>query len=141
MPDQLLISLEFCQQISEYLTHNLPEEACGLLAGDLNGVVSHVIPITNKAHSPNRYRMDELELLRAFEFIDRHHLSLLAIFHSHPVGPKIPSFIDLLEYQYPDSIMVIFSLLLNNWQSFAYRINPFDRSYKEVQINRIHDRI
>jgi len=85
-----------------------PEEACGLLAG-LERQGKAVYPIMNALHRADRFRMDPLEQLRAFEAIESAGLELLAIYHSHPLGPAIPSETDLAEFAYPGVLSLIWS--------------------------------
>jgi len=129
------------RKISKFLTSCLPEEGCGLMIGPSGGTVHNFIPITNNYHSPTRFRMDEKELIRAFGWMDSRNFSLLGIVHSHPNGPDHPSITDLQEYQYPESLMVIFTLYDKRWQSYAYQINPIDQTYNKVGILRISRRV
>lgn len=95
------------QVFFEVITH-LPEEACGLLAGN-NNLVSQILPIENILHSPVRYRMDPQQQLAAFQRIDNLGLELLAIYHSHPDGPATPSTTDIAEAYYPEVVYMIIS--------------------------------
>ena len=66
-----------------YVKSSVPLEACGLLAGK-DSKVSKVFLIENKSQSQVRFRMDPVEQLRAFAWIEANSLDLLGIFHSHP---------------------------------------------------------
>lgn len=96
------------EQVLIEVTTHLPEEACGLLAGNDN-LVSQILPIENILHSPIRYRMDPQQQLAAFQFIDNLGLELLAIYHSHPDGPATPSATDIAEAYYPEVVYMIIS--------------------------------
>jgi proteasome lid subunit RPN8/RPN11 len=85
----------------------LPLEACGLLAGKRNAV-EKVIPVTNQAKSEIRFRMDPLEQLRAFDWIEANGLELVGIFHSHPSGPEGPSATDIAEASYAVPYLIWF---------------------------------
>ena len=98
-----------------------PEEACGLVAG-LDDSSTAVFPITNLLHSQVRYRMDPQEQLAAFQWIDDHHWTLLAIYHSHPQGPHGPSRSDVAETTYPGVIYLIWSRLREAWDCRGYLI-------------------
>ena len=76
-----------------------PLEACGLLAGK-NDTVQAVLGIRNQAQSSAQFVMDPQEQLAAFNWIDSNELDLLAIFHSHPVGPETVSSTDIAEAAY-----------------------------------------
>jgi len=98
-----------------------PEEACGLVAG-LDSSSTAVFPITNLLHSQVRYRMDPQGQLAAFQWIDDHDWSLLAIYHSHPQGPHGPSRSDIAETTYPGVIYLIWSRLHRKWDCRGYLI-------------------
>lgn len=103
----------------------LPEEACGLLGGQMDGgraTVNVVIPVENTLHSPVRFRMDPREQLRAFNRLEVLGLELVGIFHSHPTGPDAPSATDLAEFYYPGVAFLIWSPGGEGWQMRAFRI-------------------
>jgi proteasome lid subunit RPN8/RPN11 len=96
------------------VTSHLPEEACGLVSGKDACSVS-VFPVENILHSPVRFRMEPYAQLQAFEEIEEQGLELLAIYHSHPNGPPVPSPTDLTEFAYPGTITLIFSPVNGAW--------------------------
>jgi proteasome lid subunit RPN8/RPN11 len=88
-----------------------PRECCGLLAGHSAGHVGDIIAISNGAAAPEHaYRMDERELARALTRLPTRNLELLGLYHSHPQGGPRPSMLDVQEWAYPDSAMVIIGL-------------------------------
>lgn len=110
-------------QIAEMRGHIeacLPFEACGLLAGS-DGTVREVIPVTNQARSPARFRMDSIEQLRAFHRIEARGLELLGIFHSHPGGPRAPSVTDVAEAAYK-VVYIIWSRSQDTWEADSFWI-------------------
>jgi proteasome lid subunit RPN8/RPN11 len=107
--------------MEQHVSNNAPEEACGLLAGR-DQMILLTILITNQLHSPVRYNMDPVELLKALMDIENHKLELLASFHSHPNGPLRPSQTDIVEYQYPGTAMLIWSKMESGWQVKAFEI-------------------
>jgi len=99
-----------------------PEEACGLLSGQIEvGIyrVAAVIPATNELHSPVRYRLDPHEQIAAFNQIDAEGLDLVGIYHSHPAGPPGPSPTDIAEAFYPEAVYLIWSAPTGDWQCSA----------------------
>jgi proteasome lid subunit RPN8/RPN11 len=129
--DTRTISLP-CSLRSEMLSHVIrcfPEEACGLLAG-IQGLGKAVVPIVNTLHSPVGFQMDPLEQLNAFNWMEQAGLELLAIFHSHPAGPMVPSETDIIQFAYPGVIYLIWSpedVLKSgmiDWQIRAFDILP-----------------
>jgi len=97
-----------------------PLEACGLLAGRA-GRVETVLPIANAEQSPVKFRMDPLEQLRAFDWIDQRGLDLLGIFHSHPAGPETVSPTDIAEASYP-VVHVVLSRQNGEWRTRGFCI-------------------
>lgn len=90
---------------AELLAHarrELPNEACGLLAGDTaSGRVSRYHPARNARTSPTAFEVHPEDLARIVIGIEDGGEDLVAIFHSHPRGPARPSATDLREASYP----------------------------------------
>jgi proteasome lid subunit RPN8/RPN11 len=112
---------EHWEKMRSDVDYRAPEEACGLVAG-LGSSSTAVFPITNLLHSLVRYRMDPQEQLAAFQWIDDHNWTLLAIYHSHPHGPHGPSRTDIAETTYPGVIYLIWSRLRRVWDCRGYLI-------------------
>jgi proteasome lid subunit RPN8/RPN11 len=100
-----------------------PLEACGLLAGK-DGAVSRVFLIANQVKSPERFRMEPVEQVRALYWMDTNGLDLIAIFHSHPTGPEVLSKTDISEaaYEVVQIILSPSSLPEEAWQAHAFWI-------------------
>jgi proteasome lid subunit RPN8/RPN11 len=125
------------QEMRSYVRQNLPEEACGFVAGlplqDRTGWRSvSVLPVTNMLHSPVRYKLEPHEHLAALNRIDAQGWELAAIFHSHPAGPNHPSMTDLAESAYPDTIYLIWWLEHDEWNCRAFTIR--EMAYQEVEV-------
>jgi [CysO sulfur-carrier protein]-S-L-cysteine hydrolase len=102
-----------------------PEEACGLLAGQLIGEryeVMIVFPTTNMLHSTTRYRIEPAELLASFNQMEAQGFELVGIYHSHPNGPDGPSPTDIAEAYYPEAAYLIWSRQDGEWACKAYTI-------------------
>lgn len=119
-------------QYEDMLAHVLaclPEEACGLLGGQMNGserIAQLVIPIENVLHSPVRFRMDPRKQLEAFTYFESQNMEMVGIFHSHPTGPDAPSLTDLAEFFYPGVAFLIWSPGADGWRLRAFRIDGKD---------------
>ena len=100
--------------MQDYVARHAPMEACGLLAGK-NDRVEEVIFVRNQAQSPERFVMDPLEQLKAFDWIETNGFNLLGIFHSHPTGPETPSRTDIAEAAY-EVMYLIWSLNNDLWK-------------------------
>lgn len=116
----MFIAREQLDELIRHVEEYAPLEACGLLAG-CDGHVEKVIPITNAEASPVRFRMEPLEQLRAFEWIESQGLDLLGIFHSHPAGPEMVSPTDIAEAAY-EVAHIILSRRDGTWIARGFKI-------------------
>jgi proteasome lid subunit RPN8/RPN11 len=98
----------------ELLAHaraELPNEACGLLAGDLaSGRATTFHPARNAEASPLRYNVHPDDLVRIVFAIEDAGQDLVGIFHSHTRSPAVPSATDRRTAQYPDAYYVLATL-------------------------------
>ena len=89
-----------------------PEEACGLLFGDLKreeAVVKKITPARNTLRSPTDFQIDPEEFLRALVEAEKEDMQHIGFFHSHPASPK-PSTTDVRYMRlWPESIWLIIS--------------------------------
>lgn len=106
--------------MQRHLNYQAPLEACGLLGGK-DGQVELVLPVKNAAESPVQFRMDPKAQLRAMDQIESEGLEILAIFHSHPKGPSVPSPTDIEEALYP-VVNIIWSKAGRRWQARGFWI-------------------
>lgn len=128
MGEGLRFRAELRHQMAEHVQACLPAEACGV-AGGRDGQVEMVLPVVNSLNSAVSFRMDPLEQLKAFQYLEANHLELLAIYHSHPRGPERPSARDIAEYYYPEALMLIWSPDgAEGWQARLFRC---DRNHAE----------
>lgn len=85
-------------------------ETCGLL-GARNAEAAHYYPVKNIAADPaTRFEMDPQQQIDAMKSMRENNEQLLAIVHSHPHSPPIPSAADMEAYGYPDAFYLIVSL-------------------------------
>ena len=81
-------------QFDEIVTHAkscLPDEACGLLGGVVEGdrkTVKKVYFLTNTDHSPDHFSMTPEEQFGAVKDIRANGWKLLGNWHSHPNSPS-----------------------------------------------------
>jgi proteasome lid subunit RPN8/RPN11 len=115
----LVIPRTIWMEMQGHLQVCLPEEGCGLLGGR-DKRVSKMMPVTNALRSPVRFRMNPEEQLRAFQFFDQENLDLVAIFHSHPLGPQLPSETDRAEFAYPGVLTLICTPTPDGWMTRAF---------------------
>jgi len=95
-------------ELRDHARRALPNEACGLLAGDaVSGAVTAFHPARNEHASPLRFSVDAEDLVRISYAIEAAGQALLAIFHSHPHGAAEPSATDIREARYPDALHLL----------------------------------
>ena len=73
--------------------------------------VRHLYPVFNIRQSPYEYEMEPAEQLDAMMDLEQRGWELIAIYHSHPHGPQVPSASDVAQAYYPEAGYVIVSLL------------------------------
>ncbi len=105
----LLIPTHVHALILAHIRQEYPKEACGLLVGRENRV-TRVLVGKNIAPDPfHNFLLDPETLLQQMEY-EEHGEYLLAICHSHPHSPPVPSPTDARLVAYPNVIHVICSL-------------------------------
>jgi proteasome lid subunit RPN8/RPN11 len=81
-------------KILAHAKENLPEEACGLIAGTKDGdtkEIKKVYLLTNIDHTNEHFSMDPKEQLAAVKDMRANGLTPLGNWHSHPESPARPS--------------------------------------------------
>ncbi len=108
---ELIIPLALAQRMLAHARSELPNEACGLLAGALSeGRASAFHATRNAEASPLRYNVHPDDLVRVILGIEDGGEDLVAIFHSHTRSPAVPSATDRRTAQYPDVFYVLATL-------------------------------
>lgn len=82
------------KEIYDYAVKELPNEACGLLAGEKEGediIITKVYLLTNLDKSPEHFTMDPKEQFEVIKDIRKNNWQLIGNFHSHPSTPSRPS--------------------------------------------------
>jgi proteasome lid subunit RPN8/RPN11 len=111
-------------QMVAHCLAGLPDEACGLLGGDLEaGVVVTCYPTRNLAASAKLYTVDPKEHLRADRDAEGSGHSIMGVFHSHTHTEAYPSATDVNQAPDPSWHYVLVSLR---------DIEPVVRSYRIV---------
>ncbi|MDQ4034695.1 MAG: M67 family metallopeptidase [Chloroflexota bacterium] len=111
MVDRLTIPRSVADELLDHARTEVPNEACGLLAGDLAaGRATAFHPARNEEASPLRYNVHPDDLVRIIFGIEDAGEDLVGIFHSHTHTPAVPSATDLRTAQYPDAFYVLVTL-------------------------------
>lgn len=109
----MTVTLAKCDYLAmiDHAEKNLPDEACGLIAGRLEGDTKHVLKVyflTNIDHSNEHFSLDPKEQLRAVKDMRANGLIPLGNWHSHPESPSRPSEEDKrLAYDSSASYMIL----------------------------------
>lgn len=132
--DEIHLPAGLYNEMIRHAATHYPEEACGLLAGTIDGRIgraTRLYPVENVLHSPVAYEMEPLAQVRAMIAIESEGLELVGIYHSHPAGPASPSRTDVAQAYYPDAAQIILSL--------AERGRPSARAFliREGQVEEI----
>jgi proteasome lid subunit RPN8/RPN11 len=100
--------------IVEQARREAPNEACGIVIGDLpaaeGGVALRWAPLRNQFESPLRYAIEPEDLLRLTIETDDADEVFWAIVHSHVASPARPSPTDVRESHYPEALYLLVSL-------------------------------
>jgi [CysO sulfur-carrier protein]-S-L-cysteine hydrolase len=112
-PFRLVIPHCLIQEMIAQAVAECPNECGGIFAGRI--AESEVVAIAryslrNELASPNRYRSNAYDLFAAMRKMRDDGTEILAVYHSHPTSPPIPSLIDLAERYSDDVVTIIVSL-------------------------------
>lgn len=98
-------------KIIAHAESELPNEACGLIAGNIDGEnkeIKKVYFLTNTDHSNEHFSLDPREQLAAVKDMRKNGLVPLGNWHSHPESPSRPSDEDKrLAYDSKASYMIL----------------------------------
>jgi [CysO sulfur-carrier protein]-S-L-cysteine hydrolase len=111
----------------------LPNEACGLLAGQ-DGRAEHVFRMQNADNSPMTYRLDSTEQLRVFNEVEEKGWEIAAIYHSHTHTEAYPSETDRRQAFYPDAHYILVSLAEPDPVVRAYTIRDGQIEEQELRV-------
>ena len=121
------------QQLIHWAQQKTPQEICGLISQDAQGL--HLHPLPNTATTPeNRFEMDAIALLKHFKRLEAENQQLYAIYHSHPAGSTVPSDEDIRQWRqhYPNILMLIIGLHPHT-QLSVWKLD------QQAQAHRLHD--
>ena len=112
-------------KIIAHAESELPNEACGLIAGNIDGEnkeIKKVYFLTNTDHSNEHFSLDPREQLAAVKDMRKNGFVPLGNWHSHPESPSRPSDEDKrLAYDSKASYMIL---------ALMDRENPVLNSFK-----------
>jgi proteasome lid subunit RPN8/RPN11 len=109
----LILGREHFEQILAHARAGLPNESCGLFAGEISGevkTVKAVYCLKNTDASPEHFSMAPEDQFAVIKDIRKKGLTLLGNFHSHPATPARPSEEDIRLAFDPSLSYIIISL-------------------------------
>lgn len=109
---RLLLPQSIYDEMVAHARAELPAECCGLLAGRLpaEGELRNVVkvevryPLRNELGSPIEYRSEPRSMFDAMRDWQRRDIEVIAVYHSHPSSPPLPSKKDL-EWNYSEGVI------------------------------------
>lgn len=108
----LTISAKLADELLAHARAEVPNEACGILAGSLTeGHATAYHPARNAELSPYVYNVHPDDLVRIVLGIEDAGDDLVAIFHSHTHTPAVPSPTDRRQAMYPDAFYLLATLM------------------------------
>jgi proteasome lid subunit RPN8/RPN11 len=112
----------YLQMVAHCIT-GLPDEACGIIAGDpATGTIARLYPTRNAAASARVYSVDSRDLLDADRDAERNGTQLIGVFHSHTHTDAYPSPTDVDQAPDPGWHYVVVSLRDTHPVVRSYRI-------------------
>jgi proteasome lid subunit RPN8/RPN11 len=119
----LTLTPDVWRQMVGHAYDGLPDEACGLVAGDpATGLSSVFYPCRNAAASSRVYTVDPRDHLRADRDAEGRGLEILGVMHSHTHTEAYPSPTDVAQAPDPGWHYLIVSLKRESAVLRSYRI-------------------
>jgi proteasome lid subunit RPN8/RPN11 len=107
---RLIIGQHLLRRVLEHCLEEKPYEACGVLTGRA-GKVFHAYATDNAKRSPVFYEVDAEQQERILREMEERGEELVAIYHSHPTAPAVPSLNDINQaVHFAEAFRVIISL-------------------------------
>ncbi len=120
-------------QIVAHARIDLPNEACGYLAGN-DGVITLGYQLTNIDHSPEHFSFDPSEQFQTVRDARSKGLQIMANYHSHPETPARPSVEDIRLAYDPEICYLIISLANSQVDVRSFKIKDSIVEKEEIVI-------
>lgn len=146
MPNSYRLIIPRCvyEKVIRHARQEFPAESCGLLAGRVDGASAWVcdyFPLVNAAVDPlRRYRAELRQLFQTHRVMRQAGWQEVAVVHSHPCSPAVPSRIDLADNAYGESVVhLIVSLQTDVPEVRVWRLKA--DSFDEVSWHVVGDAV
>ncbi|WP_053217519.1 Mov34/MPN/PAD-1 family protein [Virgibacillus senegalensis] len=108
------------EKMIQHTRECLPYETCGLLSGTTNRV-SSIWKLESEIKHRYRYFVSKDTVDKTMKDIQSKQEQVLAIYHSHPTAPPVPSKEDILHHPEPHICMLIVSLQAKSttWKGYT----------------------
>lgn len=124
----LVVPGQVRDDVVDHMLRCFPLEGVGLLAtmkSSRKRIAQRFYPGRNVDGSPQRYTMDPVDVFAALHDMERRRMRLLAIVHSHPETPPVPSVRDLVEAEVRGVLSVIVGLTpMIDLRAWRFVFNP-----------------
>ena len=127
------LSADMAEEILAHCRAELPNEACGLLAGDDSGV-QRVYCLANADASPVSYTIDPGGHFAALTDAEHNGWDLIGAFHSHVNAPAHPSPTDVRGAAEPDWVWLVAGPMTGATELRAFRIRDGLITEQELEI-------
>ena len=118
---RIVATADVVEAVVRHAVASQPAEGCGFLIGRADSV-DRFVPAPNVLGSETAFEVEPQFLFDLFRQLRSSGEEIVAIYHSHPRGPAVPSRRDVAEANYPDAAHVIVSLSGSEPEVRAYRI-------------------
>lgn len=127
------------EKILKYAESELPDEACGLIGGEItesgDKIIKKVYLLTNTDHSNEHFSMDPKEQFESIKDMRANGFVPLGNWHSHPESPSRPSKEDKrLAYDSKASYMILSLMDRENPVLNSFKIKGSDAEKEELVI-------
>ena len=127
------------EKILKYGESELPDEACGLIGGEIteigDKIIKKVYLLTNTDHSNEHFSMDPKEQFESIKDMRVNECVPLGNWHSHPESPSRPSEEDKrLAYDSKASYMILSLVDRENPVLNSFKIKGSDAEKEELVI-------
>lgn len=130
----IILNDKIIKEIVEHCKKEMPNEACGILAGK-GCTVEKVYFMENVDKSPYSFFMDPKEQIRVMKEIRSLNMEMVGIYHSHVESRAYPSSRDVELAFYPDISYLIVSLRdLDNPEIKSFKIKDGKIFEEEIKI-------